>query len=298
MKRKLVIAAAILVVLVLTAAAWLVFKIEHRVEGEYFDADGVRIHYTVEGAGEPVVLVHGFAANADLNWRHPGVTRALAEDYKVIALDDRGHGLSGKPHDPAKYGIEMVEDIVRLLDHLGIEKAHVAGYSMGGFITLKLLILHPERLLSAAPCGSGWGLMDPDNKAMLDGIVQAIADDADFGPLLAALEPGGKKVGRLKTFGANLAIPHFNDTEALAAVMKSFMAFSVTEEELRANQVPVLSIVGSEDPLKRGVDALTGVLSNHETVIIDGADHMTAPARREFVSALKEFFAKAQTSKE
>src|SRR5579883_1762190 len=95
-----------------------------------FDSNGVKIHYTVEGKGEPVLLIHGFAANADFNWRQPGVIKALAENYKVIALDNRGHGQSGKPHDIAKYGEEMAEDAVRLLDHLGIKKAHIVGYSM------------------------------------------------------------------------------------------------------------------------------------------------------------------------
>src|SRR5438552_13310574 len=106
----------------------------------YFDSNGVRIRYVVAGSGEPVVLIHGWSADAEM-WQP--LMADLSRDYQVIALDCRGHGKSGKPHDPAKYGIEMTRDVVRLLDHLGIEKAHIAGYSMGGSIAIKLLSEHP-----------------------------------------------------------------------------------------------------------------------------------------------------------
>src|SRR5690348_2248849 len=104
-----------------------------------FDSKGVPIQFTVEGRGEPVVLIHGLGANAQINWRTPGIIRALTNGFQVIALDVRGHGGSGKPKQEDAYGIEMEEDIVRLLDHLHIKKAHLVGYSMGGMITMKLL---------------------------------------------------------------------------------------------------------------------------------------------------------------
>ena len=80
----------------------------HRVEGSFVVLEGVPIHYTTEGEGEPVVLLHGFAVNADLNWRLVGITERLATEFRVIAVDQRGHGLSGKPHEPASYGMELV----------------------------------------------------------------------------------------------------------------------------------------------------------------------------------------------
>ena len=86
----------------------------------FFDSNGVKIHYTVQGKGEPVLLIHGFTASIPLQWGLPGITAALAKNYQVIAFDNRGHGRSGKPHDPKQYGKEMVEDAVRLLDHLHI----------------------------------------------------------------------------------------------------------------------------------------------------------------------------------
>src|SRR5580658_7526298 len=82
-----------------------------------FDSAGVKIHYIVEGQGEPVILIHGYAASAITNWGTPGVIKKLAENYQVIALDNRGHGQSEKPHDAAAYGPVMFEDVLRLMDH-------------------------------------------------------------------------------------------------------------------------------------------------------------------------------------
>src|SRR5258708_4213262 len=124
-------------------------------EDYFFDSDGVRIHYIVEGKGEPVVLIHGFGVSIAGNWGAPGVIKALSDKYQVIALDNRGHGQSAKPHDNAAYGLKMTGDVIRLMDHLKIKKAHIVGYSMGGFMTDKLLADHPERFLTATLCGAG-----------------------------------------------------------------------------------------------------------------------------------------------
>src|SRR5208283_1518792 len=104
--------------------------------------------YTVAGEGEPVVLIHGWNSSGGVNWALPGTLGLLAKDHKVITLDVRGHGLSDKPTKEEDYGPELVEDVVRLLDHLKIEKAHIVGYSMGGIMTAKFLAKHPDRALS------------------------------------------------------------------------------------------------------------------------------------------------------
>jgi pimeloyl-ACP methyl ester carboxylesterase len=156
MRRKLGLGCLGGVVVVLAGLGTLAYLLFVRVPGEYFDSNGVRIHYTVEGAGEPLILIHGLAANADLNWRRAGINALLRKDFQVIAFDCRGHGLSDKPHEKEQYGPEMVHDVTRLMDHLKIEKAHVAGYSMGGFIALELAMRYPERVRSVALCASGW----------------------------------------------------------------------------------------------------------------------------------------------
>lgn len=151
--KHFVMTAVLPAVLALSSAG--VFADEH-----FFDSGGTQIRYTIDGEGEPVILVHGYRANGDMNWRMPGVTRLLANGYRVITIDNRGHGKSEEPRDD-RYGIEMVNDVVRLMDHLQLKDAHLAGYSMGGMITIKLLTLHPERVRSAVIGGMGWYRRSP-----------------------------------------------------------------------------------------------------------------------------------------
>ncbi|GMR22692.1 MAG: hypothetical protein BMS9Abin37_1060 [Acidobacteriota bacterium] len=119
----------------LTALALSIFPLSVSAEGKFFDSNGVQIHYYDQGAGDPVVLVHGGFDDA-ASWDTLDFTGALTDaGYRVIAIDLRGHGQSGKPHDAAQYGYEMSEDIARLLDHLDLDKAHVLGYSLGAVVT-------------------------------------------------------------------------------------------------------------------------------------------------------------------
>ncbi len=260
----------------------------HRVQGQYFDSNGVRIHYTVDGQGEPVILVHGFAANADANWRAPGIIKALAKDYQVIAFDNRGHGLSDKPHDPAAYGKEMCNDIVRMMDHLHIQKAHVVGYSMGGFITYKFLTMYPERLLSAAPCGAGWE-RDGEDSALREEIAASLDRGEGFLPQFKALAPEGKKVPSRLAKRFDQVLTKVNDEKALAAAMRGMDNLRVTEEQLRANKVPTLTIIGADDPLRKGVDPMKGVMANQEIVYLKRRDHTTALPDPKFLKTLRAF---------
>ncbi len=257
--------------------------------GEFFDSNGVPIHYTVEGQGEPLVLIHGFAVNADLNWRKVGIIKTLARHYRVVAFDMRGHGRSGKPHDMAQYGIEMVYDVIRLMDHLGIEKAHVAGYSLGGFITLKLVAAHPERVLSAAVCAAGWIRPTEENLALVQMVKEGLEHGQGILPLMNELDPVDRRPFPGVKFIVNTFVSATNDAVALACCFGSISAIEVLESELRAIVLPVLTIVGGSDPLKSSVDALQGLLRNHRTVIIDRADHGTAAGRREFIRELAAF---------
>src|SRR5271163_4644595 len=125
-------------------------------ESQFFDAKGVKVHYLIEGTGEPVVLIHGLDSSARMNWQMPGIIDALAVDHQVIALDLPGYGQPDKPAQPDAYGQGWVEDVILLLDHLKIRKAHIVGYSMGGMVALKLISEHPERVISGTLGGAGW----------------------------------------------------------------------------------------------------------------------------------------------
>lgn len=259
---------------------------------QHFDSDGVKIQYVVRGKGEPVVLVHGFAANHLLNWQVPGIIDALSERYKVIALDNRGHGGSGKPHDPSKYGSAMVDDVVRLLDHLDIEKAHIVGYSMGAFITNKLVATHPERVISATLGGGGWMRSEDGRLAVLNALAASLENGDGITPLLVALTPEGRLQPNQEQLElTNRMVLAMNDPKALAAVARGMPGLSVKQEQLKANEVPVLALIGDIDPLKAGVEELSEVMLNLEVVVIEKADHMTAFNSPVFIESLQEFLA-------
>jgi pimeloyl-ACP methyl ester carboxylesterase len=256
-----------------------------------FDSDGVKIHYLVQGKedGEPVLLIHGFSLDSETQWEP--VLKVLAKDYKVVAMDCRGHGGSEKPHDPGKYGLEMVKDAVRLLDHLKIDKAHVVGYSMGAGITLQVVARYPERVRTATLGGAGLPL--PGRKKLLGELADSLEQGKGFGPLIAALTPEGQPrptAEQIKAVDAFLTAR--NDTKALAAVLRANANdkdLELSEGIVKGIKVPVLALIGETDPLRAGVDELKKQLPAVKVVVIDKADHRTAFGREEFVRGLKEF---------
>ncbi|MGA8968744.1 MAG: alpha/beta fold hydrolase, partial [Pseudolabrys sp.] len=127
-----------------------------------FRNGAVEIAYLDEGEGEPIVLVHGFASNKEVNWVHPGWVAALTRaGRRAIALDNRGHGASSKLYDPSSYhSAAMAEDVRALLDHLKIERADVMGYSMGARITAFLAVNQPARMRSSILGGLGIRLVE------------------------------------------------------------------------------------------------------------------------------------------
>jgi pimeloyl-ACP methyl ester carboxylesterase len=257
-----------------------------------FDSKGIKIHYLVEGQGEPVLLIHGFTMNAQSQWGAPGIIKALAKDYKVIALDNRGHGKSGKPHDPKQYGTAMAEDAVRLLDHLKIDKAHVAGYSMGAMIALKMLVTHPERLRSATLGGSG-GVREGGPPRRFEALAESLERGKGFGPLIEALTPADKpRLTAEQIEEINRRLTAANDTKALAAVIRGMHNLAVADDKLKANRVPTLALIGARDPLKKGVDDLKGPMANLRVVVIDEAGHVDAFTRPQFIQELREFLDK------
>ncbi|HYF47822.1 MAG TPA: alpha/beta hydrolase [Planctomycetota bacterium] len=235
---------------------------------ETLNAKGVKIHYIVEGKGEPVVLIHGFLSSALLNWQLPGVSGALSKDYKVILMDVRGHGASDKPVDDAAYGTEMVEDVVRILDELKISKAHIVGYSMGGMIAGKLMVLHPDRVKSVALCGMGW-LQDG---SLLQKFWEGVGKD------------GRRKEGEQKN-------------ESFAACARSFAKLANTEAEMKAVKVPFSVIVGEKDIVKLlYVLPLQAIRKDVPVTEIPEGDHFSTILKPEFKDAIKKWLDK-QTEK-
>jgi len=212
----------------------------------YFDSDGINIRYFSDGQGEALVLIHGFSGSAETAWINSGVFDALADaGFRVIALDNRGHGGSDKPHDPASYGVNMAEDVRRLLDHLGLERAHVVGYSMGGKIANTFRSRHPQRVITLTLGGYGWPWRGQ----------ASTLEESRKNLMQRTLRPG-------------------NDIDALAAYRVVSNDLVPGEENLRGNKIPTLSIVGTEDTvvLRDGdqVKTLRETMANIEAVDMPG----------------------------
>jgi len=270
-------------------AVWFMVFALAGASAEDFVSKGVKLRYVEEGQGPPVVLIHGLTLDVESQWADPGIIKALAQDYRVIAMDCRGHGKSDKPHEPAAYGIEMVEDVCRLLDHLKIKKAHIVGYSSGGSIALKLLVTHPERCSSVilgdnAVYHEHYDFSAEDKAARS---TDTVSDPADVMPK----PPPGAPEDVVRRRDAWVGMPH--DFKAYAAVFRSLSALKVTDAELRSNQVPVLGLFCKADAR---TEYLTNHLPNFKTAFIGGS-HQDGYLRPEFISNLKAFL-KAETGKE
>src|SRR5262245_65104219 len=149
-------------------------------EDVFTTSDGLKIHYLTAGTtGSWVVLVHGYSDNAERMWFRTGIAPALAKNHRIVALDNRNHGKSDKPQPG---GSGRAQDVVELMDHLKIDRAHIHGYSMGGGMTGQLLAMIPQRFITAGFGGSGIQETDPalraQAQAMDDALPKATGEDA------------------------------------------------------------------------------------------------------------------------
>lgn len=244
---------------------------------ETFDSDGVEIAYLDAGEGPPTLLIHGFGSNSNVNWASTSWVRDLnAAGRRVIALDNRGHGRSGKPHDPAVYDpAVMAEDARRLLDHLGIERADVIGYSMGARIAAYLALAHPECIRRAVFSGLG------------DAMVKGIGDPEAIAAALRA-----KSVDEVSDPGAHayrvFAEQTKSDREALAACILGSRR-PLSAEEAGKIAVPVLVAVGTEDEVAGSAAGLAALIPGAESFAIPGRDHMKAVGDKSHKQAVIDF---------
>jgi pimeloyl-ACP methyl ester carboxylesterase len=268
---------------------------------DVFDSNGVKIRYVTEGKGEPVVLIHGWMGDSSMWGRDRSGNTKLdttgANGLQLIALDCRGHGKSDKPHDPEKYGPEMAADVVRLLDHLKVEKAHLIGYSSGAFVAGKVAATHPERVLSVvyagqAPLVAGAKASGSSKPSEVEVFARAVDEGKDLGAYIIAVTPPGRPK---PTEDQAKAIAKFlydgKDVKAFAAAGRSFKNLEVTGEQLRKCAAPILFIHGGNesDQVKDRVATVQRLLGRGAVKIVEGADHMTTLTKPEFASAILEF---------
>jgi pimeloyl-ACP methyl ester carboxylesterase len=255
-------------------------RIDYGLSMPRFVRDNVEIAFLDEGEGEPIVLIHGFASNKEVNWVYPGwVTPLRRAGRRVIALDNRGHGESTKLYDPAAYhSAIMAEDARALLDHLGLGRADVMGYSMGARNAAFLAVAHAERVRSAVLGGLGSGLIEGVGEP------ERIARALEAPSLAEVSDPTGHM------FRAFAEKTH-SDLRALAACIRGARQ-TLSPDDVRRIDVPALVAVGSIDTVAGSPEALAALIPGAQALVIPGRDHMLAVGDRVFKAAVVDFLAR------
>jgi pimeloyl-ACP methyl ester carboxylesterase len=239
--------------------------------------DGVRIAWEEAGEGESIVLVHGFASDRMQNWRAPSWYQTLIEaERRIVALDCRGHGESDKPHDPASYGDRMVDDIAAVMDAADVSDADVMGYSMGGMLTMGLMMRHPGRVRRAVIAGVGASYFR-EAGIRRDGIADALLA-ADPAMLTDPVQR------QFRIFAGQTG----KDLAALAACMREPRTV-YSREQLGHWPGPVLVVCGQHDTLTGSPDGLADAFPEGRGVTVTGRDHMTAVGDRVYKRAVLDF---------
>jgi len=247
-----------------------------------FESDSINISFLDEGEGEPILLLHGFASNSTVNWRNTNWIKTLnGAGFRVIAFDNRGHGQSEKLYDPADYGAGvMAEDARRLLDHLGLRRADVMGFSMGARIAAFLTLAHPERVRSVIFAGLGINM------------VRGVGAPE---PIAAALEaPNAEdiKSDAARSFRV-FAEQTRSDRRALAACIRSSRD-KIAPEQLATIRQPVLIAVGTDDVIAGSGPELAAIIPRAEFLEIVGRDHMKSVGDLSYKKGVLDFLSRRE----
>jgi pimeloyl-ACP methyl ester carboxylesterase len=246
-----------------------------------FKNSSIEIAYLEEGQdlsnAEPIVLVHGFASNKEVNWVQPGWVATLTRaGRRVIALDNRGHGASSKLYEPSAYhSATMAEDVAALLDHLKIERADVMGYSMGARICAFLAVNSPARVRSLILGGLGIRLVEGA------GLPETIADALEARSLADVNDPTGRI---FRAFAEQTQ----SDLKALAACMRGSRQI-LGRDQVASIAKPVLVAVGSKDPVAGSAQELARLIPGARTLDIPDRDHMLAVGDKAFKAGVVDF---------
>ena len=245
----------------------------------------IHIFYEVVGQGQPLVMLHGFAGNSK-DWKRNGYVEKLSDDYQLILIDERGHGLSDKPHDPAAYKIEKrTSDIVAVMEYLGLKRSHIWGYSMGGEVCFGLAQFYADCIESLII--GGMAPFPPAHPEVYD-------------EQLAVLKRGITTAADTWGYDSSERREEFlrNDPKALIASTIAARDWSGCEDILETLEIPCLIYVGEADSFmfdvaKRGA----GQIPEAKFVIIPGLDHGQAYADSHLILPhVKDFLQKRNCS--
>ena len=250
------------------------------------DSSGVAICFKVWGEGPAVVLIHGYTSDA-LDWNH--VIQLLQDRFRLIAIDCRGHGGSGKPEEPASYGRKMVGDVRAVLRHLGIEKACLVGYSMGAEIALRCSVEYPELVSGLVLGGSGWS--GGNESKVYAEIGKSLKEHRSFGPFM---QNSAVDLDLLDTDNFNIGIADGmlkgQNIDALAAVAQSMKEIiNLSEQDISHIHIPVLAISGDLDDEKPNLEKMIGVVPDISCKLLPDKDHMEAFLDPEFCRLIEHY---------
>lgn len=243
-------------------------------EDKYLDASGVKIRYIDTGKGEAIVLLHGGTSNLE-SWTSRGVVDNLAKDFRVIAFDARGHGKSDSPRDPAAYGRQQALDVVRILDALKIQRAHIIGFSLGSSTVAQLLTLHPERFLTGVQVAGAGRSPQEANNPRIETEAAEIARDCISRSRVMRQAPAGMKPTEediQQRMAACRADKNF-DQLATAASLRGYKDQAVTAEQMAAVKVPTMGIVGTLDHTLKDMQELKTIRPAMKLVLLEGVSH-------------------------
>ncbi|MDP3174063.1 MAG: alpha/beta hydrolase [Phenylobacterium sp.] len=235
-----------------------------------FKSDGVELAYddiAPPGHRDTVLLIHGFASNRYEGWRRTGWYSAFERrGSRVIALDMRGHGESGKPHDAQAYGrARLAADVIGLIDHLGVQGCTLLGYSMGAHVALNVALEAPDRLGKLICGGIGGRLLEPESPSPLAEALPAA---------MLAEDPETIEDPMARSF-RHFADEQGEDLKALAAFLAA-RAAPFEAADLAGVRSPALVFAGARDELAGDPQALASALFDARAVVVPGCDHFSA----------------------
>jgi pimeloyl-ACP methyl ester carboxylesterase len=252
----------------------------------------VPIHYEVIGTGTPILLVHGLLTSFEGNWGQSGwVDFLLAQGRQVVGMDCRGHGRSGKPHDPRAYdGDQTPDDVVAVMDAVGLECTDLMGYSLGGRIVINLLARIPERFTSVIVGAAGLRTVRLNRTATIEALeTDDVSSITDPGALFMRRFAESRLTDPTSLAGRD------NDLKALAACMRGDSTNTIGDDPaervdtLRRVQTPVLAVVGEKDGVLSEAKLLIETVPVGELVVLPGEDHLSAVSSQKYKEAVVSF---------
>ena len=248
----------------------------------YVTLGDVRLRYRTIGTGEPLILLHGLGDRLEV-WQK--AADSLARDYRVIAVDHRGFGLSSKPVDAAAYGFRMADDVVALMDALQIGQAHIAGHSMGGLVAANVALRHPERVRTATFVAAAFLPGDSASQARFFGAwIDDLEQGRGFQTLMRWLYP---TLPDSLVRSISDSVMQSNDPRAAAAAIEALPTLNVTTARAAAAHAPAHFVAAPVDPILPGMKATAAAWPGADIVIVPGADHDAILLRPELVTAMR-----------